>query len=241
MRTPTVLATVLATLLLSAPVATAAAAAPVETPPVGADPSHCWFAPPPGSGWTTTTRRFSTCARCETAGAAGVSRGDRDAYRCAFVPVGLDGDFSPFLPDGTRRTAAPDPYVDAVAPANEVQVDDAAELTGAPDGRYAVVHGRFSRFLVLDLGAGEEGVGDLQVHYALRPNDVFGVSADVHFLDRDGKRLGQGQLVVIRSTGVATVENPSPEPYRYLKILTGVRTISFDSMRAADLAPPSGA
>ncbi|GAA1286910.1 hypothetical protein [Saccharothrix xinjiangensis] len=145
----------------------------------------------------------------------------------------------------TAATAAPartssataDPYVDALAPDNEVQVDDAADLVGAPDGRYATVHGRFAEFLVLDLGEGEEGVGDLQVHYALQPGDVFGVTMDVHFLDRDGKRLGQGQLGMIRATGTTTVKAPSSKPYRYLKILTGIRTVAFDSMRAAEPAP----
>ncbi|MFD7656952.1 hypothetical protein ACFV4N_23515 [Actinosynnema sp. NPDC059797] len=140
-------------------------------------------------------------------------------------------------PSTTAPSATADPYVDALAPDNEVRVDDPAGLVGAPDGRYAVVHGRFAEFLVVDLGAGEEGVGDLEVHFALEPNDVFGVYLDVHFLDRDGRSLGQGRLGMVRATGVATVKAPSAKPYRYLKILTGVRTLSFDSMRAAQVAP----
>lgn len=130
MRTPTLPALLLTVLLLPVSAAGATAAAPAGSTSATTDPFLCWFAPRPGSGWTTTNRGFSTCAQCETVGAAGVSGGDRDAYRCVFVPIGLDGDYFLFLPDGTRRTAAPDPYVDALAPANEPQVDNAADPVG---------------------------------------------------------------------------------------------------------------
>jgi hypothetical protein len=145
------------------------------------------------------------------------------------VPVGL----------GARGAVASDPYVDALGPGNEIQVDDAVNLFGAPDGRFATVNGRLTRFLVLDLGAGEEGIGDLEVYYALQPNQLIVVAMDVHFLDRNGKRLGQGQLNMFGADGlprVATVENPSSKPYRYLKILTGLNTVYFDAMRVAALA-----
>jgi hypothetical protein len=136
-----------------------------------------------------------------------------------------------------RTTAAPDPYIDALAPTNEIQVNNATDLTGAPDGRYATVNGRLTKFLVLDLGAGEEGVGDLEVRYTLQPNDIFGVVMDVHFLDRNGMPISQGQLSMIGSgPRVSTVRNSSPTPYRYLKILTGLHTVFFDSMQVAVLA-----
>jgi hypothetical protein len=60
---------------------------------------------------------------------------------------------------------------------------------------------------------------------------------DVHFLDRNGRDLGQGQLVMIgMGAHTTTVDNPSTRPYRYLSILVGLRTVGFDSMRAAALA-----
>lgn len=144
------------------------------------------------------------------------------------APIGL----------GVRGAAGPDPYIDALAPSNEIQVDNAVNLFGAPDGRFATVNGRLTKFLVLDLGADEEGVGDLEVYYALQPNQLLVVAMDVHFLDRNGKRLGQGQLNMIGSDGlprVTTVENPSSKPYRYLKILTRLNTVYFDAMRVAAL------
>jgi hypothetical protein len=132
----------------------------------------------------------------------------------------------------TTAATAPDPYVDAVAPANEVPVTDPANLTGPPDDRFATVSGRFSRFLVLDLGAGEEGVGDLEVRFH-QPFGTLAQTMDVHFLDGNGQDLGQGQLTMIGSgTRVTTVTNPSTRPYRYLKILTGLQTARFDSLRA---------
>lgn len=140
----------------------------------------------------------------------------------------------------TPATTAADPYIDALAPSNDIPVDDAANLFGAPDGQFATVNGRQFRFLVLDLGAGEEGVGDLEVHYALQPGTDLAVSMDVHFLDRDGRRLGQGQLGMFGFDGlprVTTVKAPSTKPYRYLKILTGLKIVRFDAMRAAALAP----
>lgn len=139
-----------------------------------------------------------------------------------------DGD--PYWP------SAPDPYVDAVAPANEVPVTDPANLVGPPDGRFATVSGRFAKFLVLDLGSGEEGVGDLEVRFHQPPGTLV-QTMDVHFLDGNGQHLGQGQLTMIGAgTRVTTVTTPSVRPYRYLKILTGLQTARFDSMRAEALA-----
>lgn len=134
--------------------------------------------------------------------------------------------------------AVADPYVDAIAPTNEIPVTDGANLIGAPDDLFATVSGRFGKFLVLDLGAGEEGLGNLEVRFH-NPPGVLGQTMDVHFLTGSGQNLGQGQLVMIgmSSPGVTTVVNPSTRPYRYLKILTGLQTVRFDSMRAAAVAP----
>lgn len=133
-------------------------------------------------------------------------------------------------------TTAPDPYVDALAPANEVPVADPANLTGPPDDRFATVSGRFARFLVLDLGEGEDGVGDLDVRFH-QPPGTLAQTMDVHFLDSGGQHLGQGQLIMIGTgTRTTTVANPSTRPYRYLKILTGLQTARFDSLRAESMA-----
>src|SRR5689334_13560281 len=99
-----------------------------------------------------------------------------------------------FLPVPARASTA-DPYVDAIAPDNQVEVVNGVDLTGPPDGRFATVRGRFGQRLVLDLGAGEDGVGDLEVWFS-NPAGTLGQTMDVHFLNQNGQDLGQGQLVM---------------------------------------------
>lgn len=97
MRAITLLIAAVTVFLL--PVPAAASTAPT-------DPWACWFPPSPGSGWSLTNYRFHTCAQCEAAGEEGVDDGDWAAYRCAWVPIGLDGDYFLFLPSETARAAA---------------------------------------------------------------------------------------------------------------------------------------
>ncbi|MFY2560736.1 hypothetical protein ACN469_24240 [Corallococcus terminator] len=58
-----------------------------------------------------------------------------------------------------------DPYADAVASGTTVTVLNASAALGAPDGHAATLLSLLNTALVLDLGAGEEGTGDLRVHY----------------------------------------------------------------------------
>lgn len=137
----------------------------------------------------------------------------------------------------TALASAADPYLDAIAPDNQVDVTNGAELLGAPDGRFATVRGRFGARLVLDLGANEDGLGDLTVHFS-NPPGALAQMMDVHFLDQSHTELGQGQLVMIGlGSHVTTVHNPSSAPYRYLSILVGVQIVGFDAMQAAATVP----
>jgi hypothetical protein len=145
------------------------------------------------------------------------------------------------VPAAAAVADTPDPYIDALAPDNDIPVTDPQNLFGPPDDLFALVSGRQFRYLVLDLGAGEEGVGNLEVRYKLRPVQ-WPDPMWVDFLDRNGRYLGQGMLGLepggLNPTPrVATVRNPSTRPYRYVRISTGVQDVWFDSMRAAALAP----
>lgn len=147
-----------------------------------------------------------------------------------------------FLPVPAIAAGAdiPDPYIDALAPDNDIPVTDPQNLFGSPDDLFALVSGRQFRWLVLDLGAGEEGVGDLEVRYKLRPLQ-WPDPMWVDFLDRDGRYLGQGMLGLSPgglnpTPSVTMVHNPSTRPYRYVRISTGVQDVWFDSMRATALA-----
>jgi hypothetical protein len=198
-----------------------------------ADLFVCWPAPSPGRGWIAVDYGFGSCGECEAAGVAGVSSGGWEAFRCGFFPSGIDGVYRLYVP--SVRLAA-DPYVDAIAPDNQVEVLNGSDLIGSPDGRFATVRGQFGQHLVLDLGAGEEGVGDLEVRFT-NPAGTLTQTMDVHFLDQNGQDLGQGQLVMVgMGAHTTTVDNPSTQPYRYLSILVGLRTAGFDSMRASALA-----
>jgi hypothetical protein len=129
-----------------------------------------------------------------------------------------------------------DPYLDAIAPESTIPVINGADLLGAPDDRFATIDGRQYSFLLLDLGAGEEGVGDLEVRYR-NPRWSLVRTMDINFLDRKGHNLGWGQLFLIGTeTMVATVHNPSALPYRYVRLLSGLQTLDVDSMKAAALA-----
>ncbi len=130
----------------------------------------------------------------------------------------------------------PDPYLDAIAPESTVPVINGANLLGAPDDRFATIDGRQFSFLVLDLGAGEEGLGDLEVRYR-NSQLTLGKMMDVNFLDRNGRDLGWARLYLPGTgTRVTTVDNPSALPYRYVRLLTGLQTLDVDSMKAAALA-----
>ncbi|TDQ00430.1 hypothetical protein [Labedaea rhizosphaerae] len=129
-----------------------------------------------------------------------------------------------------------DPYLDAIAPDSTVVITDAAAMLGAPDGRYATVQGQFGRQLVVDLGAGEEGVGDLEVAY-VNPPGTLSQQLWVDFLDGNGRKVGEGYLLMIgTSARTAVVSNSATQSYRYLRMVTEVRTYRFDSMKTAALA-----
>jgi hypothetical protein len=145
------------------------------------------------------------------------------------------------VPATAASADTPEPYIDALAPDNNIPVTDPQNLFGAPDDLFAAVSGRQFRWLVLDLGAGEEGVGNLEVRYRLGPWQ-WPDPMWVDFLDRNGRPIGQGMLGLAPggmnpTPSVTTVRNPSTRPYRYLRISTGLQNVWFDSMRAAALAP----
>jgi hypothetical protein len=133
-----------------------------------------------------------------------------------------------------------DPYLDAIAPDSTVVITDADAMLGAPDGRYATVQGQFSKQLVVDLGAGEEGVGDLEVAYFNPPNTLV-QELWVDFLNGNGRKIAEGHLAMIGMVPrTVVVSNSSTKPYRYLRMVTEVHTYRFDSMKAAALASPVG-
>src|SRR5262249_19509140 len=138
---------------------------------------------------------------------------------------------------GSAYVFAPpgDPYADAVTAATLVL--NPSNAVGAPDGNVASVVSLFSLgSLKLDLGAGEEGAGDLKVYYQ-------GLSAEVvttvDFYDAEGELLSSGALHLTQLGGgahTAVVDYSGSTPYRYVR-LRGVLLLSFGVDAVEALAP----
>jgi len=120
-----------------------------------------------------------------------------------------------------------DPYADAVGPGT-ILVLHPNKAVGAPDGHVATVFSLLGiPSLVLDMGAGEEGTGNLKVHYKGLAVELL---TTVDFLDADGHKISAGQLhLVDLSAGTHVAEAPyagAPTPYRFVR-LRGVLLLSF--------------
>ena len=104
---------------------------------------------------------------------------------------------------------------------------------GAPDGKYAdMLH--VDDFVYLDLGIGEEAVGDLTLHI-----QRFDVRADVsvQFLD-EAFRIQQSSGGIIPS-GNWTIPYKSTVPYRYVWVRNrSNETVRLDAIEVAELANP---
>ena len=131
--------------------------------------------------------------------------------------------------------AQADPYVDAVASGTTAMVVDPGNLLGAPDGQVATVNGQLGRRIVLDLGEGEEGVGDLLVYFNGR---TLSEQTQLYFLTAGGATVATKTLTMIGlGPRVAHVSNTSPTPYRFIRIDAGTAQVfTFDAIETAALA-----
>lgn len=111
-----------------------------------------------------------------------------------------------------------DPYGDAVASGTTATVLNASAALGAPDGQAATLLGLLNTALVLDLGQGEEGTGDLRVYYQ---GLSLALVAQVDFLKADGTFIGSSSLHLVElglGTHVAVATYPGNQPYRYVRL-----------------------
>ena len=145
-----------------------------------------------------------------------------------FFAVGAFGACGVGPEDGALLDAEPsregaalawDSYADAVASGTTASVLHPSRALGAPDGQVATVLGLRNPALVLDLGQGEEGTGDLRVHY--RGLNVPLV-AQVDFLKADGRTpIRSSPLRMVEpgpGTHVAVARYSGSEPYRYVRL-----------------------
>ncbi|MDC0707260.1 choice-of-anchor D domain-containing protein [Stigmatella sp. ncwal1] len=134
---------------------------------------------------------------------------------------------------------ARDPYADAVSPATSSLVLGANSAIGAPDGQAATVVGLLGSALVLDMGAGEEGTGDLKVYYL---GLTLGVITQVDFLAADYSVISSGTLRMLElGLGIRTTTvtySGVPKPYRFVR-MRGVLTLPYqiDAIEAVSIVP----
>ncbi|MFL5801207.1 MAG: MBG domain-containing protein, partial [Roseiflexaceae bacterium] len=127
-----------------------------------------------------------------------------------------------------------DPYADAVD-SNSASILNPANAVGAPDGAQAtVVSGLSNNTLVLDMGQGEDGTGNLIVYYG---GLALGLATTVDFLDANHVLIASGSLNLAgigAGASTAVVTYPSaPMPYRYIRLnSTLLSTYLLDAVEA---------
>ncbi|WP_255203996.1 LamG-like jellyroll fold domain-containing protein [Myxococcus sp. AM011] len=132
-----------------------------------------------------------------------------------------------------------DPYADAVASGTTATVLNASAALGAPDGQAATLLGLLNAALVLDLGQGEEGTGDLRVYYQ---GLSLALVAQVDFLKADGTFIGSSSLHLVElglGTHIAVATYPGNVPYRYVRLRGAVALYLVDAVETS-LRPVCG-
>ena len=106
-----------------------------------------------------------------------------------------------------------DAYADAVYQASN-HLYRPLNALGAPDQVYADFFDQDAS-VILDMGAGEEGTGDLTVSYVLLD---FGAGYRVEFLDVSFSKLQESRGAVPLSQSAFVVDYASSTPYRYVSV-----------------------
>ncbi|OGC55944.1 hypothetical protein A2797_02710 [candidate division WWE3 bacterium RIFCSPHIGHO2_01_FULL_48_15] len=129
-----------------------------------------------------------------------------------------------------------DPYADAVQSNSPIGVVDPQNSVGAPDGNTTTIAG-INRFIVLDMGNGEEGTGTLRVHLG---NIIAQANLQVIFLDGDlGEITSESRQLAI-STQTSTQDFAYSfasfnKAYRYVRLTALAEAgIALDAIEALD-------
>ncbi|WP_342379818.1 Ig-like domain-containing protein [Myxococcus stipitatus] len=133
-----------------------------------------------------------------------------------------------------------DPYADAVAPGTTATVLNAGAAVGAPNGQAATLLSLLNSALVLDLGQGEEGTGDLRVYYQ---GLSLALVAQVDFLKADGTYIGSSSLHLVElgvGTHVAVATYSGNVPYRYVRLKGSLLAVYLVDAVETSLRPICG-
>ncbi|AFE04905.1 EGF domain-containing protein [Corallococcus coralloides DSM 2259] len=133
-----------------------------------------------------------------------------------------------------------DPYADAVVSSTTAAVLNASAALGAPDGQATTMLSVLNSALVLDLGQGEEGTGDLRVYYQ---GLTLALVAQVDFLKADGTFIGSSTLHLKElglGTHIAVATYPGNVPYRYVRLRGAVLALYLVDVVETSLRPFCG-
>jgi hypothetical protein len=166
------------------------------------------------------------------------------AYRLLGMVAVLTGSTGALAPGEVPRTddgPSASQYANATPLEQNVQVLNAENALGPPDQVSATVLGLLHASLVLDLGEGEEGTGDLRVYYS---GVSIGLVTQVEFLREDGSVISRNLLQLAKIRGgneVAAVKYKNAgTPYRYVRLNGGlVSAYQVDAVMAVSIVPPA--
>ncbi|WP_177233619.1 hypothetical protein [Stigmatella erecta] len=166
------------------------------------------------------------------------------AHRLLGLVAVLTGYTSVLVPGQEPSTEESRPgslYANASPPEQNAQVLNAENALGPPDETSATVLGLLHAALVLDLGEGEEGTGDLRVYYS---GVSIGLATQVEFLRADGSVISRSLLQLAKIRGgneVAAVKYKNAgTPYRYVRLNGGlVSAYQVDAVMAVSIVEPA--
>jgi FG-GAP repeat protein len=216
--------------------------APFDDTAAGADAGSAYVFSRSGTTWTQRQKLSASDAAAGDGFGNAVSISGDSVVAGAFfddTAAGADtGSAYVFAPGAAPPPPTGDRYADAVS--SSILTLNPANAVGAPNGNLATVTSVLSiGSLVLDMGAGEEGTGDLKVHYGGLSAEV---ATTVDFMDAAGRVIGSGQLRLINigAGGVTVVPySAAPTPYRFVR-LRGKLLASFgvDAVEAVSVVSP---
>ena len=132
----------------------------------------------------------------------------------------------------------PDAYADAAQVNGLGTILNANNTIGAPDATYATFLGLLGNSLVLDMGEGEEGTGDLTLYYGALPVQI---SPTVQLLDSSSNVLVQQSVLldVAVVSGTVVIPYTGTTPYRYVQLNSILSLYQVDAVEALTYRPDS--
>ena len=143
------------------------------------------------------------------------------------------------LSDFNGKPDLPNPYADGVANATS-EIVAPQNAVGAPDENYAEIGQGDGQFLLLDMGEGEDGTGNLDLSYQVGQETRI----VLEFLGEaeNGRLLTLERKDVLLQAGIKSIlviYDASPTPYRYVQLSAVDGKYKIDAVSAETHLPDS--